>query len=877
MDFRATQIFPNYTRFVKPQLSLVWAILRGITFCVFFLIIALLFINPTLGLTLFWGLIVPTVPALFVMAPGLWRQVCPFAMSNQTPRLLNFTKGYELPEKAQSWAYTISVILFIGLVALRKPLFNSSGEALGMMLLATCGLAFMGGLFFKGRSGWCGTFCPLGPIQRHYGQAPAINVPNGFCPTCVGCQKNCYDFNPKAAVFDNVYDENPQNAGQNRFFMALMPGLILGYFLQTTSTNSYPEYLIVLTGYTLSSVALSHIFTSFFGFNPYRVTAGFGAVALVLFYIFAGPIFTNAISNLLDIENSSIFTLIMQSLGGLFATILIYNGQENETLYEEGKQEAIKQHALSLAAGPKTKSFQIIDKTTGKTFNSKAGGSLLSAIHGNGLELKASCLSGLCGSDPVMILAGSEHISAPTDDEAKTLKRLGLPDNVRLACCCRINGNVTISREIVAKKPDNAVTSAQNINTIHAPSPHSGKKIIIIGNGISAITTAETLRDTDKNCQISMIAVEPDSFYNRMALGKIIDGSSVVDDIVMLQKSWYLDHRIITKFGHRAMSIDREQNTVTLTTGETLPYDKLVLATGARARVPVPMFLAHRNAFVLRSAGDAQTIVNYIRQTGAKTAAVLGGGVLGIEACEALRDFGLKVTIVHRGTHLMDRQLDNEGAYVLQRHLELRGIKVELGAKVTEYCGEGVYTHATTEDGRTIKADIWIASVGNQPNIELARNSGLNIRNGILVDENMRSSDDCVFAVGDVAEFKGEMPGLWSVGIAQATVASSTILGRQSVYKPLKQFISLKSSGVELISYGDVAAQKPGTEVITAPLFNASWWRFNVQNSQVQSAVYVGPYKSGADVKRLLMSRTPIDDILPDLRLGSLDVLAQRH
>lgn len=146
--------------------------------------------EPELGFALFWKLLIPSLPLLFAVAPGVWRQICPMAFVNQLPRAFGFSREMTLPVAAKNLAYFISVLAFFFLVSLRHIYFNQEPLAWMVLVFSALGLAFLGGVFFKGRSGWCGTFCPLAPIQKAYGHAPVVTVKNGYCPTCVGCQKN---------------------------------------------------------------------------------------------------------------------------------------------------------------------------------------------------------------------------------------------------------------------------------------------------------------------------------------------------------------------------------------------------------------------------------------------------------------------------------------------------------------------------------------------------------------------------------------------------------------------------------------------------------------------------------------------------------------
>ena len=177
-------------------------------------------------------------------------------------------------------------------------------------------MALIGGFVFKGRSGWCGTFCPLGPIQRTFGQAPLVVVRNGFCKTCVGCQKNCYDFNPRGAIFSDVYDEDPRFAWQRRLFMGLLPGLVLGYFGQGPAP-AYGEawYLLILFGACCASAGLFALAVSFLPVSPYKISVLFGAFAFGAFYWFSGPTMVRAIADLVSLQPPALALAIASRSG----------------------------------------------------------------------------------------------------------------------------------------------------------------------------------------------------------------------------------------------------------------------------------------------------------------------------------------------------------------------------------------------------------------------------------------------------------------------------------------------------------------------------------------------------------------------------------
>src|SRR5581483_296616 len=176
------------------------SVAAAITECV------LLVADKHTGLKLWWKLAIPALPLVWLTMPGLWRNLCPLAASNQTPRLFKFTRGLTIPDWYREYAPVVGMIAFIALVASRKPYLNDSG--VGTMLLIACSLAgaMLGGIVFKGKSGWCSSICPLLPVQRVYGQEPYVPIPNSHCQPCVGCTKNCYDFNPRVAYLADMAD-----------------------------------------------------------------------------------------------------------------------------------------------------------------------------------------------------------------------------------------------------------------------------------------------------------------------------------------------------------------------------------------------------------------------------------------------------------------------------------------------------------------------------------------------------------------------------------------------------------------------------------------------------------------------------------------------
>ncbi|MDE2369028.1 MAG: FAD-dependent oxidoreductase [Burkholderiales bacterium] len=868
LSARAPGLLDNYTQ--RPRLvpAAVWTLLRLATLALALFECALLFERPRLGLALFWTVAVPLLPGLFAVAPGLWRQVCPMAFMNQLPRLLGRGTTRALPSALRYWSYLIGVALLVVFVALRQPLFNRDATATGALCVASLALALAGGLLFKGRSGWCGTFCPLAPVQRAHGQAPWFVVRNGYCPTCVGCQKNCYDFNPRAAVFGDLDDADPRHAAQRRLFMAMLPGLIVGYYLTPPPAGSggaaLGGYALALGGCMAVSGGVYLAATALFKASAYRVVSAFSAAALLLYYVWAGPVLVRGLPALVGLLPEPGLVLASRFIGVPIVIGLWRASLAGERAYralsvdgggvriDDSRLRPAPQAAAGAVAAPAATSIQIVERQSGKCFAARAEQTLLEAMEAAGIDIEFGCRSGLCGADPVAVLEGERHLDAPGADELATLRRLGLEGRARMACCAHACGPVTISREPVASITPAPPSSPTAIAAVDVAAAAGIARVVVVGNGVAGITVAETLRRESASLQITLVAEEPLHFYNRMALPRAVNGRGSFDSLALLPESWYGDRRIDVRLATRATAIDRAGALLHLDSGAILPYDRLVLATGAAALPPLADYADYANAHVLRDIADAHAIRAAAQR--ASRALVVGGGVLGIEAAEALARQGLRVTLLHRGDRLLERQLDREGSQRLAGYLENSGIAVVTGARVAAI--EGAQRHLSAlclDDGRRFEADLCVACVGVAPNVELARGAALAVGRGIVVDAAMRTADARIWAVGDAAEpLRGAAPGLWTTAVEQARIAAAAILGQGLPASGARNVLRLKSDGIDLLSWGDVETVPTGAVRLTAGAAATAWWSIVAAGGELLGAVHVGPPGSGSACAQLL-------------------------
>ncbi len=326
--------FPNYTQMRQRVPQTIWNISRFLTVGIGYGLIITSFTRPQVALFIFWRLIVPLLPIMFFIAPGIWRNICPMAALNQAPRLFNFGRALTLPAWLKNYSALIGTILFVIIVPTRKELFNTSGPALGLLLLFAFTAALVGGYFFKGKSGWCSTLCPLLSVERLYGQTPFVTVPNNYCQPCVGCIKNCYDFNPALANIADHYDTDHRNSLYRRLFAGAFPGLILAFYI-----IPYVPRINVITMYgwvaffMLISAGIFLMLETLLKASSYRLTTLFGAVALNYFYLFNLPIAADTLDQLLGITVPVVVLGCTYLMIFVLSGIWIYRTYRKERLY----------------------------------------------------------------------------------------------------------------------------------------------------------------------------------------------------------------------------------------------------------------------------------------------------------------------------------------------------------------------------------------------------------------------------------------------------------------------------------------------------------------------------------------------------------------
>jgi NADPH-dependent 2,4-dienoyl-CoA reductase/sulfur reductase-like enzyme/ferredoxin len=869
----AATAFPNFTQIPTGISVRAWWGVRIGSLLASLVVAALLIVSPSDGLFVMWKIVIPLLPLLFLVAPGVWRNLCPLAASNQTPRVLGLTRGLTPPTWFKEYGYVVAIALFVLFVIGRKAGLDDSGPASALLLLGALAGGFTGGMYLKGKSGWCSSICPLLPVQRIYGQTPFLLVGNSHCQPCVGCTTNCYDFNPKAAYLADLNSQDPYWAGYRKFFVGAFPGLVLAFFKVPEAPDSIPVLEMVgrVGLYMAVSLASFVLLDSFVKVSTHKLTTLYGAVAFNLFYWFGAPNFVAAITS--SPSPDAVTWILRAAVLALTLTWLLRGYQKEDRFQAEA---AARAGGLSAAAGRSLARSRVLKAGApevlfedGTRAVAKPGATVLEVAEANGQQIEAGCRMGVCGADPIAVKDGMGNLSPISDDERSTLERLGHAGNTRMACCCRVQGPVAVA---LTPDKESGPTPSQ---ILRMSFDRSIERVVVLGNGIAGVTAADHVRRRHPECRIDLVADEAHPLYNRMGINRLIYGRSAMAGLYLNPDAWYDERRIETWLNTRAVGIDRTASEVELGTGERLPYDRLILALGSSAAVPRIDGFGGRGTFVVRSAEDALSIRAFAQREWCREALIAGGGLLGLEAGYALHKLGLHASILERSDRLLRRQLDDRASEYLRRYLEGLGMSIVTRAETAAALGDERLSEVLLRDGRALPADLLLVCAGITPNAELAREAGLAVERGVTVDDSMRTNDQRIFAAGDVAEHRGRVHGLWPAAVEQAEVAACAALGEEKAYRGTVPVTILKVVGIELTSIGRFEAETGDEEIVLEDEAAGRYRKLVIADGRIAGAILLGSAGDASPVVTAVKRGYDVGGQMDTLRAGRWDSLAE--
>jgi nitrite reductase (NADH) large subunit len=373
-------------------------------------------------------------------------------------------------------------------------------------------------------------------------------------------------------------------------------------------------------------------------------------------------------------------------------------------------------------------------------------------------------------------------------------------------------------------------------------------RLVVIGNGMAAMRTVEELLHLEPDLyNITVIGREPHGNYNRIMLSPVLSGEKSFQEIMLHTPEWYEAQGIKLISGVVTESVHRKRREVTLSNGEVVGYERLLIATGSNPFViPMP---GHQHLAVIqfRDIQDVEKMVEVAASRSGQRAIVLGGGLLGLEAANGLAKRGVKVTVVHDIDYLLNRQLDREAANMLQAELERRGIEFAIGVKSDHIVIDeaGVLKGLAFKDRDILEGDMLVMAVGVRPNVALAKSIGLQVDKAIITDDTMQTSDPRVYAVGECVQHRGALFGLVAPLFDQAKVCASHLAEhgiRRYVQKATAT--TLKVTGVNLYSAGDFSGEGSESIVMRDPS-QSVYKKLFLKDNKLIGAVLYGDIQDG--------------------------------
>jgi nitrite reductase (NADH) large subunit len=365
---------------------------------------------------------------------------------------------------------------------------------------------------------------------------------------------------------------------------------------------------------------------------------------------------------------------------------------------------------------------------------------------------------------------------------------------------------------------------------------------------------------------IAVIGDEPRLAYNRVLLSSVLAGETASHDIELRPASWWRHRGVTLQYGCAATEIDLGRRELKIAGEESVAFSKLVLATGsAPLRLNVPgADLAGVHTF--RDSRDVDLLLTLAARK--KRVVVVGGGLLGLEAAYGLAKAGTPVTLIHLMDRLMERQLDAPAAGLLKTLVERKGIEVLLNANTARLHGENAVKGIELTDGRIIDTDAVIFAAGIRPNVALARDAGISVNRGIVVDDHLQTAAANIFALGECAEHRGICYGLVEPAYEQARVLAQHLAGKCASYSGSVVATNLKVSGVAVFSAGDFIAAGGAETIVLNDARHGTYKKLVIANGRLTGAVLVGDTTDALWYLDLIRAREPIAKIRGEMMFG---------
>jgi nitrite reductase (NADH) large subunit len=372
------------------------------------------------------------------------------------------------------------------------------------------------------------------------------------------------------------------------------------------------------------------------------------------------------------------------------------------------------------------------------------------------------------------------------------------------------------------------------------------KRYFIIGNGVAGARAAVKIREADQKGEIRIFTEEAYPFYYRVRFPEYVAGEVTIQNLTIHTKEWYQSKEILIHLEEGITEVNAPKKEVTSQKGKTYAYDLLLMATGGNAFVPPIKGTEKKGVFTLRTMKDAIGMKEF--SGGVKQAILVGGGLVGLETGGALLRRGIKVALIEHNPRILPRQMDPDGAKILQGKMESMGFSFFLNSQSEEMIGKETVEGLRLKDGRTVEGQMVIISAGVKPNIKLAQTMGLETKNGILVNDRLETKIEGLFAAGDVAEHRGRVYGIWPAAQRQGETAGVNMSGGNVLYEGTVVSNTLKVVGIDLTASGDIDAEGKLESVVKSNREKSIYRKVTFKEDKIVGCILLGNIKGNSEI-----------------------------
>ncbi|QDF36658.2 FAD-dependent oxidoreductase [Bradyrhizobium symbiodeficiens] len=365
---------------------------------------------------------------------------------------------------------------------------------------------------------------------------------------------------------------------------------------------------------------------------------------------------------------------------------------------------------------------------------------------------------------------------------------------------------------------------------------------------------------------VAVIGEEPRLAYNRVLLSSVLAGETGSHEIELRPADWWRHRGVTVRYGYRVTEIDTGRRELKIEGEESMEYSKLVIATGS---TPLRLNLPGADLAGVHTFRDTRDVDLLLTLAAAKKrVVVVGGGLLGLEAAYGLAKAGAPVTLLHLMDRLMERQLDGPAAGLLKTLVERKGIRILLNASTARIHGEGHVEAVELADGSRIEADAVIFAAGIKPNVALAKEAGIAVNRGVVVNDLMQTSSPDIFALGECAEHRGTCYGLVEPAYEQARVLARHLAGKPAAYQGSVVSTNLKVSGVSVFSAGDFMGGEGSESLVLTDRRRGTYKKLVIADGRLTGAVLIGDTVDALWYLELIRNRDKVAAIRTDMMFG---------